>query len=180
MALTDEQRQELARAELAKREMAKSLSSRRLANRLTREGPVMIKQRFIDDFLANDKLSDYPLIAEDVADEDARAAARECASMTMREALVDELRHAFSVIRAPKDVDPAVLAFDLLRSEHGSELTRLKDLDPSKASVELVLAHLESLAYGLSPRLAVSVARRMMLMMLRRGDFKPDGRRRKR
>lgn len=180
VALTEEQEREIALQEQAAKAMAVGsvVRSSRKANRnLSALASDQKKQRFVDDFIAGDKLADYPDIAVDIVDENRDDLWYDAPSLlTMREALAAELRHAFDMLRPPKDLDPRVVANELLNSESGDERQRLKELPLSELSVALVAAHLESLDYKMTPRLTVSSARRTMLILLNRRHFKPDGR----
>ena len=92
----------------------------------------------------------------------------------LREQLLVEVRRAFELCDGPTSIDPGAIACELLRSEHGAELSTLRDLPLDQLSVALVLAHLEALAFGLSSRLSVSIARRCFILLLNRRHFLPD------
>lgn len=136
------------------------------------------KQRFVDRFMRDDRLSGYPLHEDDQLDEnewpgeDGRRHRR-----TMQATLASEIRRAFG--RAGfTGADPVAVATDLLASEHGNDLREIISTPLPAVSVPLVLAHIETLGFGLPPPVAVSIARRAMMVLMNRHHFAdaPDAR----
>jgi len=130
------------------------------------------KEHFVAQFLSEHRLGDYPCDEVDVTDENLfpeEAADGSEPAVRMRDGLcltlAAEIERAYrlSDFRGPAAV---VLAGSLLRSEHGSELLELSCTDHSLLSVGFVLAHLEALGYDLIPRVAASIARRAMIVLL--------------
>lgn len=136
------------------------------------------KQRFVDRFMRDDRLSGYPLRQDDQLDENEWPGEDESRHRrTMQATLASEIRRAFS--RAGfSGADPVAVATDLLASEHGDDLREIISTPLPTVSVPLVLAHLETLGFGLPPQVAVSVARRAMMVLLNRHHFAdaPDAR----
>lgn len=174
VALTAEQQQEVddldrTRASLDMHTMTGR--GKRVVNRTTIFE--MRKHKFIEEFVASKRVDDYPCLDEDLADENRHLLA-DYQGQTLRTLLVTEVRRCFERYAGPSGIDPAGVAHELLRSEHGGELHVVRDLPIHVLEIDLLLAHVEALGFDLSPRLAVSIARRAFLLLLNRRHFLPD------
>ncbi len=134
----------------------------RLTNRLTDRR----KQRFIDAFVGDSAIDGYPVDAADVlaANESDQGihTGQPLRALTAREVHVVFQRYGFS------GASQEMVATELLASDIGDQLLCLAQIEPKDVSLPLILAHLESLAFGLPPAVAIGVARRVHLLLLNR------------
>lgn len=126
------------------------------------------KCRLIDSFVRGGAFDDFPKNERDIHDENwvdpmpDRTGGYE-------ELLVAHLERACELYGSAKQLpEPRWLAGKILNSSDPELLKNVREMRMSELSVERLLGHVESLRLGFSPRLAVSIARRAMLVLLGR------------
>jgi len=139
-------------------------SNPRRPKRLTNRMLDFPKQKFIDQFIAEDRLYAYPVVEEDLQDENEFQLPE--GRPVLRLVLAEQVCRAFELTHLKKAPDPEQVASDLLCSDCSYLLSDLEHLPVNEVTVELVLAHLESLGFDLPPRTSASVARRCVVVLL--------------
>ena len=146
------------------------LSGLRLMNRPSDNA----KERFIQSFVRNRVIEKFPVIAEDLSAEsevrwyDSEDRRR---SPDIKTVLAKEVDEAFRLAEAEPLVSSYIVATKILSSDVGSNTLILADVPIGELDVDLILGHIVSLGYRWHPRIAISVARRTMIVLLNRNHF---------
>lgn len=129
------------------------------------------KEAFVASFISDGRIDEYPvdageILAENQADWD--HAGRLDQQLEQQVLLVYErIGERSRVERAGRSLpSPRVVVTDLLGSMDGAEFCLLRQLPMPKVSVERVLAHLESLGFGLPQEMSIAVARITTMALL--------------
>ncbi len=153
------------------------------------------KQQFIAMFVKEGRSVDYPVPPLELIDESiALAAAWDRHEKTgawkwhkgpagprppteLDELLVWHVERAYRRLGDVRRLPVArAVALDLMCSVDAAHLCQLSALSLRALSVDLVLAHLESLGFGLSRELSASIARRATITLMDRATLRESGR----
>lgn len=134
------------------------------------------KAKFIAAFVESERFDSYPLIASDMAIEAEVRWSQDFDPeiFTMRTVVAAEVDAAFRTVNAEPPVIVSRIAQTILQSDAGLKYGTLADVPVHDITVELVLAHLESLGYGWPNRIKMGVARRVMVVLLNRHRFERE------
>ncbi len=124
-------------------------------------------EQFVRDFLAASRVGAYPVVADEVADANEVDYAAHYPGESLVTVVEREVRRCYERHQFPGQSARSV-ACDILNSSCGSFLFSLRGYPETSLSTELVLAHLETLGFGLPPAVAFSVAVRVTLALLNR------------
>lgn len=163
----------LKRMARLRREMAELSDLLAEGTRLVNRPHDDAKDRFVKLFLTEGRVDNYPVIEDDLIRESNVEWSHEfCPSKTSIEYLVSsEICLAFEQAGAQPPAIAHTLAATLLGSELGVADTTLGAADVSRVSVELVLAHIEALAFPWPKRVKLAAARRVAVVLLNRHRF---------
>lgn len=128
------------------------------------------KDRFIVDFVKQQMIDKFPLIASDLAEE-VKWSLNPAASLTMMQVATAEVEASFATAGAQPPVSSFIIALKILTSDHGPRRVTLADVALSELDVSLVLAHIVALGYRWPPRIAIALARRLAVVILNRQKF---------
>jgi len=143
------------------------LSGMRLMNR-PRDNA---KTRFIDTFFDSNAASRFPVVEDDIKEENLVEWAFVEPLPSMRDVMASEVEAAFRTAGVQVPATSKVMATKILSSDTDSKLGILADVPLAKLEVNLVLAHIAALGYRWPPRVAVAVARRATIVILNRSKF---------
>ena len=130
------------------------------------------KDRFIVDFVKQQMIDKFPLIASDLAEEvEVEWSLNPAASLTMMQVAIAEVEASFTTAGAQPPVSSFIIALKILTSDHGPRRVTLADVALSELDVSLVLAHIVALGYRWPPRIAIALARRLTVVILNRQKF---------
>jgi hypothetical protein len=132
---------------------------RRLCNRDDRQD----KENFVRTFLAERRVDAY--YSQDEFNMELPA------TRTAAEALSELIVIVFQQLGVKPPASARVLATRLLFSDGNGRLNDLEDEPLQRLSVDLVLAHVEAMGYGLPQRISMGVAKVATLVLLNRGRF---------
>lgn len=132
---------------------------KRLCNRDDRQD----KENFVRTFLAERRVDRYD--SQDEFDLEVPA------TRTVADALSELIVIVFRQLGAKPPASARILATRLLFSDGNGRLNDLDDVPPQKVSIDLVLAHVEAMGYGLPQRISMGVAKVATLVLLNRARF---------
>lgn len=171
--VTDAEAREIERANAIKAEVEADAeivnSGRRLVNRPFDAR----KDKFVERFRSEKGIEKFPLVADDLVAE------REV-EWTLFDPVVAkglmyvsglELRAAFEQAGEEPPLTSESIAQKILMSDVSRKLGTILQLPLNKVEVDLVLAHVLALGYRWPPRVAVSVARRLTVVIFNRHKF---------
>jgi O-acetyl-ADP-ribose deacetylase (regulator of RNase III) len=116
-----------------------------------------------DDFIESKAIENYPYHQEDVDAENAVTAPQ--VEQPLRDALVHAVKCALALGDSVCAHTPTAIAQWLITSHDDHYAVDMPDLPLPALSVERTLAHVESLRLGLQPRVAISLARRAVVIL---------------
>lgn len=147
------------------KEMTEDYSS---GQRITNRPDDPRKQAFIDRFLAEDRIDAYPFLEQDIRHENRCVLYKDESggSLVFREVFEAEVQVAYDHCGWDGGPNPSAVVTDLLASSSSNRLLRIGALPFELISVELVLAHLQTLGFNFPPRLAATIARRATILLL--------------
>lgn len=131
------------------------------------------KAKFIEDFIKARVFERFPVIESDLVDEAQVRWASDLITKprTILDVTASEVEAAFLQAGAEAPASSSIIATKILSSDTGASRGTLADATNSELEVHLVLGHIAALGYRWPPRITISVARRIAIVLLNRHKF---------
>jgi len=127
-----------------------------------------LAQSAIEEFVRTKEIGNFPHVDEDVVDENRERGPQ----ASLKVAFEIEVARAFAVNEKPvAAVSPGFFAYQLLRSTDASYGAMVERLPPEATTPDRLLAHVMRMPVKLDKRVAISIARRLSLLLMNRAQY---------